>query len=75
MFAKSTKQFFSKLQNQILFLLFLSSVIPLSVVGWYSISSSTNALSNLAKSELEEEVNDQAKNIVAFLNSINDDVF
>lgn len=74
MFAKSTKNFFSKLQNQILLLLFLSSVIPLSVVGWYSISSSTNALSNLAKSELEEEVNDQAKNIVAFLNSINDDV-
>ncbi|NEP48460.1 MAG: methyl-accepting chemotaxis protein [Moorea sp. SIO3C2] len=74
MFAKSTKKFFSKLQNQILLLLFLSSVIPLSVVGWYSISSSSNALSDLAKNELEEEVADEAANILSFLNAINDDV-
>ncbi|MEQ8957583.1 MAG: cache domain-containing protein, partial [Coleofasciculus sp. C2-GNP5-27] len=63
-----------KLQNQILLLLFLSSLIPVSVVGLYGIFSSTTALSEVSETKLEDRVADDSKNIAAVLEGINEDV-
>ena len=63
-----------KLQNQILLLLFLSSLIPVSIVGLYGIFSSTTALSELSETKLEDKVADDAENIDAVLDGINEDV-
>ncbi|NER50598.1 MAG: methyl-accepting chemotaxis protein [Symploca sp. SIO1A3] len=71
-FSKSTNQ--SKLQRQFLLLLLVSTIVPVSIVGLYGAFSSTSALSELAKSELEEEVGDKAKDISSFLEGIGDDV-
>jgi len=71
-FSKSTNQ--SKIQRQFLLLLMVSTIIPVSIVGLYGAFSSTSALSELAKSELEEEVGDKAKDISSFLEGIGDDV-
>lgn len=63
-----------KLQQQLLLLLLLSSIIPVSIVGIFSIFSSTNALSQVAETKLEEKVGDKAGNILNFLDGINKDV-
>lgn len=74
------KQFFKKfpnqlrLQNQIMLLLLLSTIIPVSIVGLYNISSSTTALSEVAKQQLEAESAKEAKNINAFLDGVSNDV-
>jgi len=63
-----------KLQNQILLLLFLSSLIPVSIVGLYGIFSSSTALSEVSETKLEDRVTDDAENIDAVLEGINEDV-
>ncbi len=63
-----------KLQNQIILLLLLSTIIPVSIVGLYGISSSTTALSEVAKQQLQTESGKEAENISAFLNGVSDDV-
>lgn len=63
-----------KLQNQILFLLVFSSLVPVSIAGFYGIFSSSNALSDSAKIQLEGKVSDEAENIAAVLEGINKDV-
>ncbi|MEQ9371887.1 MAG: methyl-accepting chemotaxis protein [Coleofasciculus chthonoplastes F3-SA18-01] len=63
-----------KLQNQILLLLFLSSLIPVSIVGLYGIFSSSTALSEVSETKLEDRVADDAENIGAVLDGINEDV-
>jgi methyl-accepting chemotaxis protein len=74
------KQFFPKfpnqlrLQNQIMLLLLLSTIIPVSIVGLYGISSSTTTLSEVAKQQLKAESAKEAKNINAFLDGVSDDV-
>jgi methyl-accepting chemotaxis protein len=74
------KQFFRKfsnqlrLQNQIMLLLLLSTIIPVSIVGFYGIYSSTTTLSEVAKQQLEVESAKEAENINAFLNGVSDDV-
>jgi len=62
------------LQDQILFLLLLSSIFPVLIVGTYSILSSTGALSNLAETRLEAAVADDAESIFAILQGISEDV-
>ncbi|MGK7874633.1 MAG: hypothetical protein AB4426_15410 [Xenococcaceae cyanobacterium] len=74
MATKPFSKFFSKLENQLLGLLLLSTIVPVSIVGWYGISSSTTVLSNSAITELEEEVADKAGKIRKFLQGINEDV-
>ncbi len=76
MFKKFFRKFPNqlKLQNQIILLLLLSTIIPVSIVGLYGISSSTIALSEVAKQQLEVESAKEAKNINAFLNGVSDDV-
>jgi methyl-accepting chemotaxis protein len=71
-FRKFTNQL--KLQNQIILLLLLSTIIPVSIVGLYGIYSSTTALSEVAKQQLEVESAKEAKNINAFFNGVSDDV-
>ncbi|MEW6493371.1 MAG: methyl-accepting chemotaxis protein [Cyanobacteriota bacterium] len=63
-----------KLQHQLLFLLLVSSIVPVSIVGWYSIFSSTTALSTSAESKMEQKVADEAENIRGVLEGINKDV-
>lgn len=63
-----------KLQHQVLLLLLLSSILPVSIVGFYGIYSSTTALSELSKSKLEQDTTSEAYNILNFLQGINEDV-
>jgi methyl-accepting chemotaxis protein len=63
-----------KLQNQILILLLFSSIVPVSIVGFYGIFSSSTALSSSAKVQMERKVGDEADNILAVLEGINKDV-
>ena len=67
-------KFFGKLENQLLLLLVLSTIIPVSLVGGYAVSSSTKALSNSAVRKLEEEVEKEGANILTFLDGIHEDV-
>jgi methyl-accepting chemotaxis protein len=63
-----------KLQNQILILLLFSSIVPVSIVGFYGIFSSSTALSSSAKVQMDRKVGDEADNILAVLEGINKDV-
>lgn len=63
-----------KLQHQVLLLLLLSSIFPVSIVGFYGIYSSTTALSELSKSKLEQDTASEAYSILNFLQGINEDV-
>ena len=63
-----------KLQYQFILLLLLSSIVPVSIVGFYGITSSSNALSSLSESKLEQDTANEANNISTFLQGINEDV-
>ncbi len=63
-----------KLQQQLLFLLFLSSIVPVSVVGIYGIVSSSSALTSLSENQLQESAVSEANSIESFLQGINEDV-
>ncbi|MDF5718732.1 MAG: methyl-accepting chemotaxis protein [Rhizonema sp. NSF051] len=76
MFKTFLKQFQTpkKLQNQILFLLLLSSIVPVLIVGGYGIISFTSTLSNTAKSNLEKQLDDEAEKINAITQGSSDDI-
>ncbi|MDF5727940.1 MAG: methyl-accepting chemotaxis protein [Rhizonema sp. PD38] len=76
MFKTFLKQFQTqkKLQNQILFLLLLSSIVPVLIVGGYGIFSFTSTLSNVAKSNLEKQLDDEADKIQAITQGSSDDI-
>lgn len=76
MFKQISRKFPSqlKLQNQIIVLLLLSTIIPVSIVGLYGISSFSTALSEVAKQQLQIESGKEAENISAFLNGVSDDI-
>ncbi len=67
-------KFFQKIQNRLLLLLILSTLIPVSFVGWYGISSSTAALQTLALTNLAESVTSSGEQIVNKLENISYDV-
>ncbi|MGQ4649808.1 methyl-accepting chemotaxis protein [Lyngbya aestuarii] len=67
-------QFFRKIQNQLLLLLLLSTIIPISIVGSYGIYSSTKALADLNIAKLENQVANNADEITDFLKGISNDV-
>ncbi|UNU25901.1 cache domain-containing protein [Microcoleus vaginatus] len=56
--------FFQKMQPRLLLRLILSTLIPVSIVGWYGISSSTKALHNLALITLSDSVNSTASQMI-----------
>ncbi len=63
-----------KLQNQILLLLLLSSIIPVVIVGTYGIVSFTNTLSKVAKNNLEKQLDDESQKIHTMTDGSSDDV-
>ncbi|MGB7444334.1 MAG: methyl-accepting chemotaxis protein [Coleofasciculaceae cyanobacterium] len=66
--------FFKKIQNQLLLLLVISAVVPVSLVGGYSIISSTGTLGEIAEKELAEEVEGEAAEIREFLKGARTDI-
>ena len=68
------KLILKNLQNQLLTLLVLSTVLPVSAVGLYGINSSSNALTDLSVNQVEKDVSDQALRIEQFLNGVYGDV-
>ncbi|WP_373534639.1 methyl-accepting chemotaxis protein [Microcoleus sp.] len=67
-------KFFQKIQHRLLLLLILSTLIPVSILGWYGISSSTAALQTLALTNLTESVASSGEQIVNHLENMTDDV-
>ncbi|MEG3906861.1 methyl-accepting chemotaxis protein [Microcoleus sp. w1-18aA5] len=66
--------FFQKMQHRLLLLLILSTLIPVSIVGWYGISSSTEALQNLALITLSDSVNSTANQMTNKLENLRADI-
>ncbi|MEG4082290.1 methyl-accepting chemotaxis protein [Microcoleus sp. POL10_C6] len=66
--------FFQKMQHRLLLLLILSTLIPVSIVGWYGISSSTEALQNLALITLSDSVNSTANQMSNKLENLRADI-
>lgn len=71
---KMIKQFFKKIQNQLLILLIVCTVMPALLVAWYGINTSTNALRDLALSRLNNMTSSSSKQIINSLAHISDDV-
>ena len=67
-------KFLKKMQHRLLLLLILSTLIPVSLVGWYGISSSTTALQNLALITLSDSVNSSANQMINKLENLRADV-
>lgn len=67
-------KFFKKIQHRLLIVLVLSTLIPVSLVGWYAVNSSTAALQTLALSNLNESVASSGEKIVQNLTSLSNDV-
>ncbi|MGL5059121.1 MAG: cache domain-containing protein, partial [Waterburya sp.] len=67
-------KFYRKIQHRLLLLLVLSTLIPVSLVGWYGVASSTSALQTLALNNLNESVVHSGEKIADKLANINKDV-
>ncbi len=65
---------FRNLQNQLFFLLVLSTIIPVSTVGLYGIATSKKALSDLSLNQINYKVTEKVQDIKSFLLNINGDV-
>jgi methyl-accepting chemotaxis protein len=68
-------QLFSKFQNKLLILLFLSTLIPAAVVGGYSNLSYRKVLTDLLYNQMERQGIDSESKITSFLNNVKADVF
>ncbi|MEG5174492.1 methyl-accepting chemotaxis protein [Microcoleus sp. B3-D7] len=62
------------MQNRLLLLLILSTLIPVSIVGWYGISSSTEALQNLALITLSDSVDSTANQMINKFENLRADI-
>jgi len=62
------------MQHRLLLLLILSTLIPVSIVGWYGISSSTEALQSLALTTLSESVNSTATQMINKFENLRADI-
>src|SRR6478672_3916597 len=67
-------KFFQKMQHRLLLLLILSTLIPVSIVGWYGISSSTEALQKLALITLSDSVNSTANQMINKFENLRADI-
>jgi methyl-accepting chemotaxis protein len=65
---------FAKSQNKLIGLLVFSTLIPVSILGWYSISSSTQALNDLVVNQMNERAINSSEKISTFLETIGGDV-
>ncbi len=66
--------YFSKFQNRLIALLLVSTLLPVLIVGLYSISSSTNTITHLSLQQIEQKTTDSAQKVVTFLENISQDV-
>ncbi|MEG4213713.1 methyl-accepting chemotaxis protein [Microcoleus sp. S13_B4] len=66
--------FFQKMQHRLLLLLILSTLIPVSIVGWYGISCSTEALQNLALITLSDSVDSTANQMINKFENLRTDI-
>jgi methyl-accepting chemotaxis protein len=67
-------KFFRKIQNQLLLLLILSTLIPVSLVGWYAIYSSRVTIQTLALTSLNKSVASSGQNLSQSLTNLGYDV-
>jgi methyl-accepting chemotaxis protein len=67
-------KFLKKMQHRLLLLLILSTLIPVSLVGWYGIYSSTTALQKLALITLSDSVNSSANQMINKFENLRADV-
>jgi methyl-accepting chemotaxis protein len=67
-------KFFRKIQRRLLLLLILSTLIPVSLVGWYAVASSTVALQTLALTNLNENVVASGEKVFQNLKELSSDV-
>lgn len=65
---------FAKSQNKLIGLLILSTIIPVSIIGGYSISSSTQALNDLVVNQMNDRAINSSEKISTFLETIGGDV-
>ncbi len=68
------KQLFKKIQNQLLILLIICTVIPAFIVSWYGVATATDALRDLALTKLDNMTSSSAEKMVNSLGHISDDV-
>jgi methyl-accepting chemotaxis protein len=67
-------KFFRKIQRRLLLLLILSTLIPVSLVGWYAVASSTVALQTLALTNLNKNVVTSGEKVFQNLKELSSDV-
>ena len=67
-------KFLQKIQYKIIIILVISTIIPVSIVGLYGINTATNALQNLALTNLDKKINDTSEHIVSYLDNISYDI-
>jgi methyl-accepting chemotaxis protein len=67
-------QLFSKFQNKLLILLFLSTFIPVAIVGGYSTLSYRKVLTELLYNQMVRQGTDSESKITSFLNNVKADV-
>ncbi|MCT7949895.1 methyl-accepting chemotaxis protein [Ancylothrix sp. C2] len=65
---------FSRFQNRLISLLAISTLIPVLVLGWYSISVATNAITDLSLQVIDKETSKTAEKINNFLDNVSQDV-
>src|SRR6476661_8663886 len=66
--------FFQKMQHRLLLLLILSTLIPVSIVGWYGIATSTEALQNIALITLSDSVDSTANQMINKFENLRTDI-
>ncbi len=66
--------FLSKMQNKILLMLILATIIPVSIIGWYGTFNSTTALTESALNQINYGLTYNAEKIEYILGSIDKDV-
>lgn len=67
-------QLFSKFQNKLLILLFLSTLIPVAIVGGYSTLSYRKVLTELLYNQMARQGTDSESKITSFLKNVKADV-
>ncbi len=69
-----TGTYFRRFQNRLIALLFVSTLIPVLIVGGYSVSSSAQTITDLSLDKIEQKTNDSAARAATFLDSISKDI-
>ncbi|MBW4495812.1 MAG: methyl-accepting chemotaxis protein [Oscillatoria princeps RMCB-10] len=70
----SVTYFFRRIQNTLIALLIVSTLIPVLIVGGYSVSYSAQTITELSLNKIEQKTADSAARVETFLESISKDV-